>query len=425
MARVEPVAVGPRHRPIDGRAEQVAAQVGQRRRIDPEKGEHRRRQVGLPCRHRTRTDQIRLRPTCPACPDEHRHPIVEHPGGRAAANPNRARQRRVAREAGVVVAEDHEHAVVEQAVFGERRLEVLERLIEKAHGVQVVAERGALERAERQHLVRLRKRVERMVQRQGDEPRAKGPRQLFEPRHHLLEEVAIVQPPADLLGHLEVRLEQALLEPVRRMHHLPVPESRLERHRRQRRVSVLGQDARQRRVVVPGKAERDRAVIQRQQRRQRRQLRVRGAAFAGLIGHVGEAQAVAGPPAQVRHHLLSADRVVDREVLQRFDLHDDQVAAACRAERRPAGAQWRALAQPVDRVLHLGRRRRRSQPRAAHIVPGVVRVIAERPDLLDDRAGAEHLIERRRGEHARRGHDRAADDQRGERDRGRRQHAPA
>ena len=187
------------------------------------------------------------------------------------------------------------------------------------------------------------------------------------------------------------------------MHDLPVPEAGLERHRRQRGVAVLGQDPRQRGVVIAGKAERDRAVIERQQRRHRRELGVGGAPFAGLIGDVGEAQAVAAPTPQVRHHLLAADREVDDEILQRFDLHDDQVLAARGAEAGAAGAQRRALAQP----RHAPRRPVRPSPGGRSqvprsVIPGVVGVVAERPELFDDGAGAEHLIERRRGEHARR-----------------------
>ena len=63
--------------------------------------------------------------------------------------------------------------------------------------------------------------------------------------------------------------------------------------------------------------------------------------------------AVGGPPPQVRHHVLAADAEVDDEVLQRLDLHDDQIPAAGGAERRPARArETRAAAgEPRARVL--------------------------------------------------------------------------
>ena len=110
----------------------------------------------------------------------------------------------------------------QQAIARQRRLEVLARLVEEAHRVQVVAERRAFERAELQNLVLVRKRLERMMQRQGDEPGGERPPQLLEPRHHLLKKIVVVQPPADLLGHLKIRLEQAALKPIGRVHHLPV-----------------------------------------------------------------------------------------------------------------------------------------------------------------------------------------------------------
>ena len=98
--------------------------------------------------------------------------------------------------------------------------------------MEVVAERRPLELAELQHLVPIGKRVERMMQRQGDEPRGERPGEPLEPRHHLLQEIAVVQAPADLFSQLKVRFEEALLETVRGMHHLTVPEARLERHGR-------------------------------------------------------------------------------------------------------------------------------------------------------------------------------------------------
>ena len=92
--------------------------------------------------------------------------------------------------------------------------EVLERLVEKSHRVQVVAERTPLQRAELQDLVPIGKILERVMKRQRNQPRAKRLRQLLEPRHHLLQKIVIVQAPADLLGQREVRLEQTLLEAI-------------------------------------------------------------------------------------------------------------------------------------------------------------------------------------------------------------------
>ncbi len=71
----------------------------------------------------------------------------------------------VAREAGVVIPEDDEDAVVEQAVARERRLEFIERLVEEPHRVQIVPKRRVLERAKLQDFVARRKTVVWMVQR--------------------------------------------------------------------------------------------------------------------------------------------------------------------------------------------------------------------------------------------------------------------
>ena len=163
-----------------------------------------------------------------------------------------------------MIAKDCEHRVLQQAVTRERGLEVVERLIEKAHRVQVVAKRRALERAELQHLVPVREIFEGMVQRKRDEPRAERPRKFLETRHHLLEKIVIVEAPADLLRQLEVGLEQAVLKSVRRMHDAAVPEPRLEGHRRYGRVPMLGQHARQTEIVMAGIPERHRSVIERQ-----------------------------------------------------------------------------------------------------------------------------------------------------------------
>ena len=247
--------------------------------------------------------------------------------------------------------------------------------------------------------MRVGERFERMMQRQRDHPRGERLRQALEPRNHLLQEVAIVQSPADLLGELEVGLEEALLESVCRMHDAPVPETGLERHRRQRRIAAFGEHRRQRDVVIAGKPEGDGAVIEGQQRRHRRELGVRGPPFARFVGDIGEAQGVGRPAAKMRHHLLAADAIIHREVLQRFDLHDDEILSAGRAERRAAGAQRRAGTKPFGGLAQLRVGHRRPQPRRARERPGVVRVIAERAELLDDRPSAERLIERRRGQH--------------------------
>ena len=300
-----------------------------------------------------------------------------------------------------MIAEHDEHAAVEQPISRERRLEVFERAVEEAHGVEIVAERGAFERAELQHLVRVGERLERVMERQRDQPCGEWPRLLLETRHHLLKEIVIVEPPADLLGHLEIGLEQTALKAVGGVHDLPVPEAGLEGDRRERGIAALGQDPRQRGVVIAGKAERDRAVIERQQRRQRRELGVGGAPFARLIGHVGEAEAVAGPTPQVRHHLLAADGEVDHEILERFHLHDDQVLALRGGEAGATGAQRRPLLQPRQRLVDLRGSGRTAQPGAAQVIPGVVGVVAERTELLHHRARAKHLVERRGGEHAR------------------------
>jgi hypothetical protein len=149
-------------------------------------------------------------------------------------------------------------------------------------------------------------------------------------------------------------------------------------------------------------------VVERQQRRQRRELGVGCPSFAGLVGDVGEAKAVAGPLPKVRHDVLTVHGEIDGEILERLHLDDDQILSAGRPEARAdAGARRRAPAQPGERVLYLGVGRRRPQPRRAQVVPGVVRVIAERPHLLDDRARAEHLIEPRRREDRRRRQERA------------------
>src|SRR5262249_44801602 len=128
-----------------------------------------------------------------------------------------------------MVTEYNEHRFFEQVIALECRFERVERLVEEGHGVEIVAKRRLLERSKPQHLVPVRKIGERMMERQRDEPGAKRLRKALEPGDHLLKEVAVVQPPADLLGHLEVGLEQALLEAVRRVHDTAIPETRLER----------------------------------------------------------------------------------------------------------------------------------------------------------------------------------------------------
>ena len=106
------------------------------------------------------------------------------------------------------------------------------------------------------------------------------------------------------------------------------------------------------------------------------------------------------PPPQVRHHVLAVHAVVDGEILQRLHLHDDEVPAARGAEVGPAGAQRRALGEPRASVGDLRVGGRRPQERRARVVPRVVGVIAERPELLHDRAVAEHLIELAAAQHA-------------------------
>ena len=123
----------------------------------------------------------------------------------------------------------------------QRGLEVLERLIEEAHRVQVVAERRAFQRAELQHFVPVGKRVERMMQRQRDEPRAERPRQLLEACGTICWRKSWSFRPQPIRSSSSgVGLEQALLKSVRRMHHAAVPEPRLERHRRQCRTPCSG-----------------------------------------------------------------------------------------------------------------------------------------------------------------------------------------
>ena len=234
-APVEPVAVGTHDRRIAGLA---GAGCGRRTAAAPDRCRAARAASARNRSGRPASGTAPRQARGPACPGrtKKRHAIVQRPRRLVRADADRGGERGVAREAGVVIAEDDEHRVVEQAVARQRGLEVLERLIEEAHRVQVVAERGALERAELQHLVPVGKRVERMVQRQRDQPRGERPRHRFEPRHHLLQEIAVVQAPPDLLRQLEIGLEQALLKAVRRMHHAAVPEPRLERHGRQRGV---------------------------------------------------------------------------------------------------------------------------------------------------------------------------------------------
>ncbi len=315
MRGVEPPSVRTQDRRIVRLTQEVAAEVRQRRRIDAEERQERGREVGLPGRHGTEAgDPIDRRR--PWQPDEERDAIRQLPRDVSGRNADRRRHGRVAGKAGVVIAEHDERRVVEQTVSRERGSEVFQRLIEKPHRVQIVAERGAVERAKRQHFVRVGKAVEGMVQGKRDEPRGKRPRQFFQARDHLLQKVVVVQAPPDLLGQLKVGLEQTLLEPVRRMHDAAVPESWLECHGRHRRIPVLGQHVRQADVVIPGMPKRNRSMVEWEQRDKRHELGIRRTPFARLIGDVREPQAVLAPTIQVRHHLLSVDAVIDHEVLQ-------------------------------------------------------------------------------------------------------------
>ena len=166
-----------------------------------------------------------------------------------------------------MIAEHDQDRVVEESAPGKGDLEILERLVEEPHRMEVVAKRRVLERAELQDTMTRRKAIVRMMEREGDQPGRERPRQTLETRHHLLKEIAVVEAPSNLLGHFEVRLEQAGLKAVGRVHHLTIPEARLERDGGHRGVAVGGQHVRQPHVAIGWISERDRAMVQRQQRR--------------------------------------------------------------------------------------------------------------------------------------------------------------
>src|SRR5207253_10194497 len=117
----------------------------------------------------------------------------------------------------------------------------------------------------------------------------------------------------------------------------------------------------------------------------------RGPSLAGLVGDIAEPQAV--PSTQVRHHFLPAGLVVDHEILERFDLDDDQVLPRRGAEVAPTSPERRASSEPGTRGIDLRCGCRRAQPGGAQVIPRIVRVIAERTELLDGRAIPKHLLD--------------------------------
>ena len=106
MRAIDPVAVRPHHWRVVRLSKEIAAYIGKRRRIDADKREERRRKVGLPCRYRPWARQAQGLPV--RRPDEEGDPIVQRPGDLIRINPDRSRQRFVAREPRIVIAEDDE-----------------------------------------------------------------------------------------------------------------------------------------------------------------------------------------------------------------------------------------------------------------------------------------------------------------------------
>jgi hypothetical protein len=78
-----------------------------------------------------------------------------------------------------------------------------------------------------------------------NQPGCERTRQTLETRHHLLKEVAVVQPHPICSVILKSGSKQAGLKAVGRVHHLAVPEARLEGDGGQRGVAVGGQHVRQ------------------------------------------------------------------------------------------------------------------------------------------------------------------------------------
>ena len=100
---------------------------------------------------------------------------------------------------GVVVAPENHHGAFLQTSLLESGHETPEGLVEVVHGVEVVAERGALPVPDIELLEVIRKPLERMMERQGQEIGAPGLGQLGQAPHRLAEKIAIVETPADLL----------------------------------------------------------------------------------------------------------------------------------------------------------------------------------------------------------------------------------
>ena len=170
--------------------------------------------------------------------------VGEGPVQQVVAKAERMRKFGGPRETGTVVAGHHHQRPRQFTGALERREKLAERLIEIVHAVEVVAEGRVTPFAHVQLLVAVRKRLEGIVQRQGDQPRRERRRCAREFRHHLQEEVTVVKAPPDPLARGEVGGKRRRLEPVAGMHDPAIPERRRERDGGQRAVAVQRQHLR-------------------------------------------------------------------------------------------------------------------------------------------------------------------------------------